>query len=57
MLEEKLEEAIVEELKRQTANAPRALRVESSTDLVVTNGNVDLDALAMVVAGSVAGGP
>jgi hypothetical protein len=56
MLEEKLKEAIVGELKRQAANQPQALRVESSKGLVV-NGEVDLDALVMVVAGSVAGGP
>lgn len=56
MLEEKLKQAIVAELKRQAANQPQALRVESSPELVV-NGRVDLDALAMVVAGSMAGGP
>jgi hypothetical protein len=56
MLEEKLKEAIVAELERQAADQPQALRVESSPDFVV-NGKVDLDALAMVVAGSVAGGP
>lgn len=56
MLEEKLKEAIVAELKRQAADQPQALKVESSPDLVV-NGKVDLDSLAMVVAGSMAGGP
>jgi hypothetical protein len=56
MLEEKLKEAIVGELERQAANQPQTLRVESSPDLVV-NGKVDLEALVMVVAGSVAGGP
>ncbi len=56
MLEEKLKEAIVAELKRQAADRPQALKVTSSPELVV-NGEVDLDALAMVVAGSVAGGP
>jgi hypothetical protein len=56
MFEEKLKEAIVAELKRQAANHPQVLKVESSPDLVV-NGKVDLDALAMVVAGSMAGGP
>ena len=56
MLEEKLKEAIVGELKRQAANQPQALQVDSSEELVV-NGKVDLDALVMVVAGSVAGGP
>jgi hypothetical protein len=56
MLEEKLKEAIVAELKRQAANRPQVLKVESSPDLVI-NGKIDLDALAMVVAGSMAGGP
>jgi hypothetical protein len=56
MLEEKLSEATVGELKRQAADQPHLLRVESSPELVV-NGKVDLDALVMVVAGSMAGGP
>jgi hypothetical protein len=56
MLEKKLKEAIVSELQRQADNNPPALRVERSSDLVVT-GKIDLDALVMVVAGSVAGGP
>lgn len=56
MLEEKLKQAIVAELERQAADRPQALKVESSPQLVV-NGTVDLDALAMVVAGSMAGGP
>jgi hypothetical protein len=43
-------------LKRQAADKPRSLRVNDSQDLVV-NGKIDLDALIMVVAGSVAGGP
>jgi predicted regulator of Ras-like GTPase activity (Roadblock/LC7/MglB family) len=56
MLEEKLKEAIVAELKRQAANDPHSLRVESSDGLVV-EGKIDLDDLAMVIAGAVAGGP
>jgi hypothetical protein len=56
MLEEKLKEAIVAELKRQAANNPQSLSIEDSEDLVV-KGKVDLDDLAMVIAGSVAGGP
>jgi hypothetical protein len=56
MLEEKLKEAIIAELRRQAANRPNSLRVESSPELVV-DGKVDLDALVMVVAASVAGGP
>jgi hypothetical protein len=56
MLEEKLKEAIVAELKRQAANDPQSLSIENSEDLVV-NGKIDLDDLAMVIAGAVAGGP
>ena len=55
-LDEKLKEAIVGELKRQAADRPQTLSVSDSTDLFV-NGKIDLDALIMVVAGSVAGGP
>lgn len=56
MLEEKLKGPTVAELKRQAANQPKALKVESSPEHVV-DGRVDLHALAMVVAGSMAGGP
>lgn len=56
MLEEKLKEAIVAELKRQAANDPQSLSVEESGSLVV-NGKIDLDDLTMVIAGAVAGGP
>jgi hypothetical protein len=55
-LDEKLKEAIVGELKRQAADNSQALSVSESQDLVV-NGKIDLDALIMVIAGSVAGGP
>ncbi|MET3997078.1 hypothetical protein ABID65_008758 [Bradyrhizobium sp. S3.9.2] len=56
MLEEKLKEAIVGELKRQAANRPQSLKVDSCEELVV-NGKIDLAELAMVIAGSVAGEP
>jgi hypothetical protein len=56
MLEEKLKEAIVAELKRQAANDPQSLSVENS-DALVVEGKIDLDDLAMVIAGAVAGGP
>ena len=46
MLEEKLEEAVVAELKLQAANDhPQSLCVDNADDL------------AMVIAGAVAGGP
>jgi len=56
MLEEKLKEAIINELKRQAANSPRLLQVEDSKELVV-RGKIDIDELVMVIVGSVAGGP
>jgi hypothetical protein len=56
VLDEKLKEAIVGELKRQAADRPHSLKVSDSQDLVV-NGKIDLDALIMVITGSVAGGP
>jgi hypothetical protein len=56
MLEEKLKEAIVAELKRQAANDPQSLSIDDSEDLIV-KGKVDLDDLTMVIAGAVAGGP
>jgi predicted regulator of Ras-like GTPase activity (Roadblock/LC7/MglB family) len=57
MLEEKLKEAIVAELKRQAANDPHSLSVVESSDGLVVEGKIDLDDLAMVIAGAVAGGP
>jgi hypothetical protein len=56
MLEEKLREAVIGELKRQAANRPDLLRVQAAEELSV-DGMIDLDALIMVIAGSVAGGP
>ncbi|WP_143278307.1 hypothetical protein [Bradyrhizobium sp. UFLA03-84] len=56
MLEEKLREAIIGELERQAANRPDELRVRAAADLSVS-GTVELDALVMVTAGSVTGGP
>ena len=56
MLAEKLKEAIVAEPKRQAANDPQSLGVDDADELVV-KGKIDLDDLAMVVAGVVAGGP
>jgi hypothetical protein len=56
MLEEKLKEAIISELKRQAANSPRSLQVDDSKELVV-KGKIDIDELVMAIAGAVAGGP
>jgi hypothetical protein len=56
MLEEQIVEAIKVELQRQAAEQPDALSVDSSNGFRV-NGVVDLESLAMAVAGSVTGGP
>ncbi|MCA6120314.1 hypothetical protein J6500_00120 [Bradyrhizobium sp. WSM 1704] len=56
MLEQKLREAVIGELKRQAANRPDLLRVHDAGELSI-DGRIDLDALVMVIAGSVAGGP
>ena len=62
MLEEKLKDAIIGELQRQAANRPQALKIDgardaSGSDELTVNGRIDLAALVMVIAGSVAGGP
>jgi hypothetical protein len=58
MFEEKVKEAIVEELKRQAELKPGTLSLSGASDSkVVVNGEIDLDDLVMVVIGSVAGGP
>ncbi|MCK1384903.1 hypothetical protein [Bradyrhizobium sp. 21] len=62
MLEEKLTEAVIGELQRQAANRPQSLKVERPDDAegseeLIVNGKIDLAALVMVIAGSVAGGP
>jgi hypothetical protein len=57
MFEEKVKEAIVDELKRQAEMKPDLLRVSKSDDKLVVDGEINLDDLVMVVIGSVAGGP
>lgn len=57
VLEEKIKDSIVAELKRQAEERPQALKVSGSADGLKVEGEIDLDALAMVVIGSVAGGP
>jgi hypothetical protein len=62
MLEEKLKEAIVGELQRQAADRPQSLKVQGVGDAkgseeLTVDGKIDLGALVMVIAGSVAGGP
>jgi hypothetical protein len=59
--EEKLEAkaiaAVVEELERQAAENPSRLRVSRAGDKLTVNGEIDVDAVVMVVVGSMAGGP
>ncbi|MBB4375388.1 hypothetical protein SAMN05216573_11112 [Bradyrhizobium sp. Rc3b] len=60
MLEEKLKDAIIGELQRQAADRPQSLKVQGevkSSEELTVNGRIDLGALVMVIAGSVAGGP
>lgn len=61
MLEEKLKDAIIGELQRQSANRPQSLKVQGSDDAsseeLIVNGKIDLGALVMAIAGSIAGGP
>ena len=57
---EAVREAILAELQRQaetSADTGDRLSVEAGPDKVVIHGPVDLDDLAMVVMGSLAGGP
>ena len=55
-MEEQIIDAITAELKRQAANGGVAVDEPRDGKLRV-DGRIDLDALAMAVAGSVAGGP
>jgi hypothetical protein len=56
-LEAKAITGVIEELERQAAESPSKLKVQRNGDKVVVNGEIDVDALVMVVVGSMAGGP
>jgi len=57
-LEDHVREAVVGELTRQAQVSHGALRTGQPRDgLLHVEGDLDLDALAMAVVGSVAGGP
>ncbi|MCA0338114.1 hypothetical protein P9A16_30455 [Shinella sp. 838] len=56
-MEAKAANAVIEELERQAADAPQRLRVQRQGDRVDVRGEIDVDALVMVVVGSMAGGP
>jgi hypothetical protein len=57
VLEEQIVEAIKTELERQAADKPSDLSINAAFNGFRVNGTIDLEALAMAVAGSVAGGP
>ncbi|WP_274426150.1 hypothetical protein [Chelativorans sp. YIM 93263] len=57
MLEEKVKEAIADELKRQAQLRPDDLKVSQDGHRIRVDGEIDLDDLAMVVIGALAGGP
>ena len=61
MTEEKLETkaitAVIEELEGQAAEDPSKLKVRRSRDSITVEGEIDVDAIVMVVVGSMAGGP
>ena len=56
MLEEKIEEAIRVELRRQADQNQQELTVRDGETLDV-NGKIDIAALSAAIAGAVAGGP
>ncbi|KRE07552.1 hypothetical protein ASE63_22930 [Bosea sp. Root381] len=53
-LEAKAVEGLIEELERQAAERPLKLKVRRDGDRVIVEGEIDVDALAMVVIGSMA---
>lgn len=55
-MEEKLRMVIIDELWRQAERDPE-LDVQQDGDRLIVNGPINLDALVMVIAGSIAGGP
>jgi hypothetical protein len=57
MLEEKVRDAIIWELQRQSETRPSQLRIELNRDRLEANGEIDLQALATAIVGAVAGAP
>ncbi|MCG5483688.1 MAG: hypothetical protein KK482_08200 [Sinorhizobium meliloti] len=56
-LEAKAINAVIEELQRQAGENPSKLQVRQAGDKLAVNGEIDVDAVVMVVVGSMAGGP
>jgi hypothetical protein len=57
MMEEKVREAIVAELQRQSEVDNSKLHVTAGEERLTVKGEIDLDALAMAIVGAVSGGP
>ena len=57
MMEEKVREAIVAELRRQSEAENSKLMVSVEAARLNATGEIDLDALAMAIVGAVSGGP
>ena len=49
--------AVIEELERQAAKEPEKLTVRRQDGGIVVRGEIDVDAVVMVVVGAMAGGP
>jgi len=56
-LQDKAITGMIEEFERQAAENPSKLKVRREGDKLIVDGEVDVDALVMVVVGAVAGGP
>lgn len=56
-LEAKAITGVIEELERQAAEDPSKLKVRRDGERIVVDGEIDVDAVVMVVVGSMAGGP
>ncbi|MER9657905.1 hypothetical protein NKJ26_31545 [Mesorhizobium sp. M0152] len=56
-LEAKAITGVIEELERQAAEDPSKLKVRRDGERIVVDGEIDVDAIVMVVVGSMAGGP
>jgi hypothetical protein len=56
-MEAKAANAVIEELERQAAKAPQRLSVRRHRDQIDVRGAIDVDAVVMVVVGSMVGRP
>lgn len=56
-MQNEVREAILDELRRQAEAGRLVLKASDDRASVELDGKLDLDALVMVIAGSLAGGP